>query len=192
MPAADPHLSTVLTELEARGLLLASDATLPNVTTLITGEPVKGSSWGHPLARAVNEVIRALEQHEDVIWAPLINGKATFLHRKLWPAFLGVALGRQTWQVDGLSKGARMLLKSLDEGSLDRSGDKQAVAELEARLLIRSYTIVNDRAQKEQRLETWRAWMLRRGIEGPFPAPEEAKALLLKPLEGFDFSVPWA
>lgn len=192
MPAADAHLSTVLAELETRGLLLASDAVLPNVTTIITGEPVKGSSWGHPLARAVNETIRALEQHADVVWAPLINGKVTFVHRKLWPALLGVALGRQTWQMDGLSKSARMLLKSLDDGSLDRSGDKQAIGELESRLLIRSYTIVNDRAQKEQRLETWRTWMLRKGVEGPFPASDEAKAMLLKPLEGHTFAVPWA
>lgn len=191
MPAADPHLAAVLKELETRGLLLASDAVLPNVTTLITGEPVKGGSWGHPLARAVNEVIRALEQHADVIWAPLVNGKATFVHRRLWGAFLGLALGRQTWQMDGLSKGGRMLLKSLDDGSLDRSGDKQAIAELEARLLIRSYTIMNDRGQKELRLETWRSWMLRHGIEGPFPSPEEAKAELAKPLAGHTVAMPW-
>ena len=52
MPAGDPYMQPVLAELEKRGLLLASDAALPNITTLVTGEPVKGPSWGHPQARA--------------------------------------------------------------------------------------------------------------------------------------------
>lgn len=191
MPAGDQYLPTVLSELEKRGLLLASDPALPNITAMVIGEPVKGPSLGHPLARAALDVISQIEKHKDVIWTTLVNGKVTFIHRKLWAPFLGVALARQAWQSDGLSKSARALLKSVDEGANDRSGDKQSVGELESRLLIRVYNIKNERAQQEQRIENWRSFLLKSGLEGPFPAPEEAKALLEKTIEGFTARFPW-
>jgi hypothetical protein len=46
--------------LETFGLLLKIDASLPNVCSIVVGEPVRGSWWSHPRSRDIFEALQAL------------------------------------------------------------------------------------------------------------------------------------
>src|SRR5215813_10800896 len=100
-------------ELARRGLLLASDASLPSVAALVAGAPVRGSWWAHPKGRAIFAAIRAVEHHPDTLVVPLVRGKVTFVHRRLWPELLAIAQAGERWQRQGLSQSARALLGKL-------------------------------------------------------------------------------
>src|SRR5262245_48059619 len=81
----------VLAALAERGLLLLADQRLPSVATLVAGEPVRGSWWGHARGGAIFAVAQRLEAlAPEVVCARLVSGKETYLHRRLWPALVGV------------------------------------------------------------------------------------------------------
>lgn len=83
--------------LEEHGILLeAAQGPIPTVAELIVGEPIRGSWWGHPAGNEIFRATRALRDSPDVLVARLVNGKVTFLHRRLWPAVvrLGDRIGR--------------------------------------------------------------------------------------------------
>src|SRR5207247_3477410 len=84
--------------LREHGLLLLADNTLPSITTIIAGEPIRGSWWGHPQSHEIFGAARRLVARSDVVAVPLVNGKITFVDRRLWPALLTVALARDEWQ----------------------------------------------------------------------------------------------
>ena len=82
------------------GLLLLSDARYPSLASVIAGAPVRGSWWGHPKGRAIFNASCALERDAE---APkLVNGKVTFVHRRLWPALAGAGLGPRVVEVHRL------------------------------------------------------------------------------------------
>lgn len=182
--------------LQDHGLLLASDATLPSVATIVAGEPVRGSWWAHPKSHAIFAALSALSRHPDAIAIPLISGKVTFVHRRLWPALLAIALARERWQTAGLSPQARALLKSVDTcGELQASGG--AVRELARRLLVRSEEVHTDKGSHAKRVEQWDRWAQRVGVK-PLKdvvdarrAIEEAAAALTSP-RGARSTLPWA
>jgi hypothetical protein len=92
-----------------------------------------------------------------VIAIPLVNGKVTFIHRRLWPALLTVARARETWQTGGLTAAARTLLKRVERaGELEASG--RAVHELERRLLVISRDVHTDRGAHAKIAESWERW----------------------------------
>src|SRR2546428_14004111 len=101
--------------LERHGLLLAADATLPSVATIVAGEPVHGSWWAHPKSHAIFAASSALARHPDAMAIPLISRKVTFVHRRLWPALLAVAQACEPWQTKGLSPQARALLTRVEQ-----------------------------------------------------------------------------
>ena len=47
--------------LEDAGILLVQDATLPSVTTLVAGGPVRGSWWAHEQSHSIFAVLEELE-----------------------------------------------------------------------------------------------------------------------------------
>lgn len=82
----------VLAELESQGMLLESArGPLPNVASLVVGEPIRGSWWSHPRSHAIFEVVNALADSPDVVRLRLVKGKVTLVHRRLWPALVRVA-----------------------------------------------------------------------------------------------------
>lgn len=125
----------VLRELESRGLLLLQDKQLPNAVTLIAGETVRGSWWGHPRSHEIFRVLTEVGASLDVVSCKLVSGKVTLVHRRLWPALLAVATSGERWQTEGLSRGARSLLRRVREsGTAASSG--AAIKELERRLRV--------------------------------------------------------
>ena len=105
-------LERVRTALTQRGLLLLQDAELPATTTLIVGEVVRGSWWGHPQNKLIYETLQQLE--DEVLWVKLVRGKETLVARPLWPALLGTARSREAWQLQGLSAACQRLLELVD------------------------------------------------------------------------------
>jgi hypothetical protein len=74
------------------GMLLESaHGPLPSVAELVAGEPIRGSWWAHPASHQIFDVINALAASPDVVRTRLVNGKVTFIHRRLWCALVRVA-----------------------------------------------------------------------------------------------------
>jgi hypothetical protein len=164
---SDAPLERCLAALREHGLLLAIDKKLPSVTTLVAGEPIAGSWWGHPAGRAIFHVKGELEDHEDVRTTRLVNGKVTYVERRLWPALLAVGLARDAWQSQGLSRSESTLLDLLDEQGAVRidevAGRLDAPAtelgrELEARLLAVGGQVHTETGAHARTLTSWRKW----------------------------------
>lgn len=162
----------VRSRLEKLGLLLLSDPRLESVTTLVAGEPVRGSWWAHPAAHAIYAVANRLEADPDSSAVKLVAGKVTFVHRALWTALLGVATEQADWQLRSLSAPARRLLAlverqgevCLSDQSLPPDSRRSAQA-LEKRLLTFSEQLHTERGKHERRLLSWDTWCRREGVD---------------------------
>lgn len=146
-----------------------SDPKLPSVCTLITGAPLGGSWWSHPLGQVIFQVNERLDDHKNVQIMKLISGKVTFVHRKLWSEVFAIGTAREPWQFKKLSAEAEALLKQIDaSGSLTTAdvlktlkwtmklGD--VARELEKRLLVVAMQFHSESGAHEKRLETWEHW----------------------------------
>src|SRR5215470_2430282 len=143
-------------QLKKHGLLLLTDASLPNLCALVAGETVRGSWWAHPASQAIFVAAGELEDHPDVLVTKLISGKVTFVHRALWPAVAAVGGARETWQMKGLSPDACKLLAQVDGGPVEPGrGLNKAASELEARLLVHSEQFHTESGAHARRLESW-------------------------------------
>jgi hypothetical protein len=173
----------VLKVLETRGLLLEADAALPSVTSIIAGEPIKGSWWGHAKGREIYGTLAALLDHRDVTAVKLVNGKNTLVHRRLWPAVLGAATSGEPWQSAGLTKGAAALLALVQkEGTVRTDAVKATTAgelarELERRLLVHGGSVHTDAGAHAKVLRRWDVWTKEAGAGSPLPTAEAKRHL---------------
>ena len=77
---------------EKHGVVLASaKGPVPNLAEAIAGEPIRGSWWGHPKGQQIFRALSALDGSNDVRCFRLIDGKITFVHRRLFPALVRLA-----------------------------------------------------------------------------------------------------
>ena len=49
------------------------------------------SWWAHPRAQAIFETLSAIDDDLDVRCFKLVEGKVTFVHRRVWPALVRLA-----------------------------------------------------------------------------------------------------
>jgi hypothetical protein len=199
---------SVLRSLRTIGFLLESDAKLPSVASLVSGEPIRGSWWSHPAAQVIFQINEQLEDHEDVLIAKLVSGKVTFVHRNIWSEVIAIGRAREPWQLKNLSTPVRKLLEQVEEaGSLTTTevdwpskskmklGD--AVRELERRLLIVGTQYHSESGAHEKRLETWKHWIKQRKFRPTETSTESAKLLLESNLRrlndefGASATLPW-
>lgn len=192
MPIAAATFKRVFGKLLKLGFLLESDPKLPSVGTLITGAPLRGSWWSHPLAQTIFQANEKLEDHPDVLVTKLISGKVTFVHRNLWPEILAIGTAREPWQMEGLSTPAQSLLKTVElsgelrsdkidwPGSQSSSKNKpgDAARELERKLLVHAEQIHTSSGAHAKVLETWKHWCERKGFVRSSVQPDEAKRTL--------------
>ena len=83
---------------ERHGIVLASaKGPAPSVAEWVAGEPIHGSWWGHRRGNDVFRALSAIADSADVLTFRLVNGKITFVHRRLWPALVRLAdeIGRK-------------------------------------------------------------------------------------------------
>lgn len=212
--ASADHFKRVFTNILEFGVLLESDPTLPSVCTLITGAPLRGSWWSHPLAQTIFQVNEKLQDHQDVLITKLISAKVTFVHRDLWPEILAIGTAREPWQMQGLSISAQALLKTLEETgvlrtdqvgwakSLSQSTAKSkpgdAARDLERKLLIHAEQIHTASGAHAKLLETWEQWSTRTGFAAPAIQTDQAKKNLEERLRklndefGATARLPWS
>jgi hypothetical protein len=171
----------VLAAIEDSGLLLLSDPKRPNAVQILTGEFPRGSWWTHPQANAIYDELQAVEDHADVALIKLIAGKVTMVHRRLWPALLGVGQARETWQLEGLLPLAAQWLAAVDQrapGSHDVIPASRTVAkDIEARLLAYARSVHGSAGKHETTLEPWPDWSERVGAADALPVAEAKRAL---------------
>ena len=77
---------------ERNGIVLqAARGPVPSLAEVIAGAPIRGSWWGHPKGRVIFRAARAVCESPDVLVCKLIDGKITYVHRRLWPALVKLA-----------------------------------------------------------------------------------------------------
>lgn len=78
--------------IKEHGVVLASaKGPVPRLSEAVVGEPIKGSWWGHPKSHQIFDVFQVVADSSDVLVCRLVNGKVTFVHRRLWPAVARMA-----------------------------------------------------------------------------------------------------
>jgi hypothetical protein len=187
--AKNGALDQCLTVLRRRGILLQSDPKLPSVTTIVAGEPIRGSWWGHRTARLIYQTLQLLGDHPDVMLIKLVAGKDTFVHRSLWPAIYAIGTAGEPWQRAGLSSAARRLERDLNQaGQLETTGP--AAKELRARLLAHGEQSHTASGSHAMQLESWIHWTQRLGLQMERIPPHEARAKIEEALPTAKF--PWS
>jgi hypothetical protein len=168
-------LEEVLDRLREFDLLVDTDPKFPSVTALVAGDTGGRSWWAHPQAKQMYGLSCALRNHPDVLMVKLISGKLTFIHRPSWPAIFAIGTSREPWQLDGLSKEAKALLRKTGlQGAVESSGDP--VRELETRLLVRATSVHTERGFHMKEVQSWKVWASSVGLGKVKLTPAEARS----------------
>jgi hypothetical protein len=73
------------------GVVLESARGLePSLAARIAGEPIKGSWWGHPRSHEIYACMDKLRDSKAILTCTLAK-RMTYVHRRLWPAFVRLA-----------------------------------------------------------------------------------------------------
>jgi hypothetical protein len=72
-------------------VLQAARSRLPNLAEVVAGERIRGSWWGHPKGKQIFRIAEAVCESPDVLVCKLVEGKVTYVHRRLWPALVRLA-----------------------------------------------------------------------------------------------------
>jgi hypothetical protein len=77
---------------EKFGIVLESaQGPVPNLAAVITGEGIRGSWWAHKKSREIYLVTRGVRESDQVVVCRLLEGKVTYVHRRLWPALVRIS-----------------------------------------------------------------------------------------------------
>jgi hypothetical protein len=58
------------------------------MAAILAGEPIKGSWWAHPKSHRIFTVFEDIAHSPDILSCRLVDGKVTYVHRRLWPALI--------------------------------------------------------------------------------------------------------
>jgi hypothetical protein len=72
-------------------VLEAGTGPVPSLAQEIVGAPIRGSWWAHPRSQEIFGLTRAVRGSEEVLVCRLVEGKVTYVHRRLWPALVRAA-----------------------------------------------------------------------------------------------------
>jgi len=73
------------------GVVLESAAgAVPSLAAEIAGAPVAGRWWTHARGREIFALTRAVRDSPDVLVCRVVDGRISFVHRRLWPALVRV------------------------------------------------------------------------------------------------------
>ena len=77
---------------ERHGVVLqAARGPVPSLAEAVAGERIRGSWWGHPKGQQIFRAAEAVSESPDVLVCKLVDGKVTYVHRRLWPALVKLA-----------------------------------------------------------------------------------------------------
>jgi hypothetical protein len=66
----------------------SAHASVPSLAQVVAGEPLRGSWWAHPKANEIFLLSRAIRSSPDILVCRLVDGKITYVYRRLWPALV--------------------------------------------------------------------------------------------------------
>jgi hypothetical protein len=124
-------------------VLQAARGPVPSLAEAIAGGPIGGSWWGHPKGHEIFQVAEAVSEHPDVLVCKLIDGKVTYVHRRLWPALVRLSsrLPRaglaRTWNehtATGAHRSRRVAFPNWVPSEVQQEAAKLSIAEAERRL----------------------------------------------------------
>ncbi|HKQ97862.1 MAG TPA: hypothetical protein VJV75_08305, partial [Candidatus Polarisedimenticolia bacterium] len=79
----------VLAYVKSEGVvLMAAKGPVPSLAEKIAGKPFRGSWWGHPKSQEMFDLFNVVCDSKDVLVCRLVDGKMTYVHRRLWPALV--------------------------------------------------------------------------------------------------------
>jgi hypothetical protein len=64
---------------------------VPSLAEAVAGGPIRGSWWGHPRGKEIFRAADAASESPDVLVCKLVEGKVTFVHRRLWAPLVRLA-----------------------------------------------------------------------------------------------------
>jgi hypothetical protein len=77
---------------EQHGVVLeAARGPVPTLADAALGAERRGSWWGHPQGKAFFWLTRQVRASKNVLVCRLVNGKITYVHRRVWPALVRLA-----------------------------------------------------------------------------------------------------
>lgn len=131
------------------------------------------------MSHRIFHVLNEVAAHPHVLTTKLISGKDTFIHRSVWPTFLGVAMSREPWQFKGLDRRALALLDSVHKrGEVETKGS--AAAALEKSLLVHGEQVHTGKGSHAKVLMSRTKWMKAAGVAPSVLTPDEARESLEK------------
>ena len=66
-------------------------ASVPSLAHVVAGEPTRGSWWAHPEGHDIFLLSRVIRRSPHVLVCRLVDGKITYVHRRMWPALVSLA-----------------------------------------------------------------------------------------------------
>ena len=82
----------VIKFVKKHGVVLESaHGLVPNLAETVAKKRIRGSWWADEKGREIFRLTRAARNSSDILVCRLINGKVTYVHRRLWPALVRLA-----------------------------------------------------------------------------------------------------
>ena len=69
-------------------VLEAAKGLEPSLAVRIVGGPIRGSWWSHPMGHEIFALTQKIRDSKVVLICTIARGKITYIHRRLWPAFV--------------------------------------------------------------------------------------------------------
>ena len=86
------RLKEAVAFVERHGVVLqAARGPVPSLAEAVAGGPIHGSWWGHAKSQEIYRAAEAICESPDVLVCKLVEGKITYVHRRLWPALVKLA-----------------------------------------------------------------------------------------------------
>ena len=73
-------------------VLKAAKGLEPSLAARVAGGPIRGSWWGHPRGQEIFALSQKMHDSKAILTCTLAGGKITYIHRRLWPAFVRMAI----------------------------------------------------------------------------------------------------
>ncbi len=98
-------------------VLESARGSVPSLAEAIAGEPIRGSWWAHPKGREIFAITRAVRDSPDVLVCRLVDGKITFVHRRMWAQIVreahAIPRGRLARVAEVHTRSGRHVLKNI-------------------------------------------------------------------------------
>jgi hypothetical protein len=159
------QLTKIYKELDKHGFLMLSDSPLPSLTSIIAGEPVKGSWWGHSQGNLMYNLSNQVMDDPEILTLKFFNKKVTYLRKEHWSALWTISTSQEEWQFKKLSPDSKKLFQKVEKEKTLRADDKglkqspteigKLASKLEEKLLVYSESIHTDSGKHVRILQSW-------------------------------------